>query len=100
MATIEQIVESISIEDLEDKHVCYRCVAAGMPIADSLYNPEEMPESPMTGDKICLHCHDVEIYSGYHRMGKRESARVWGLIKEFEKLKELRLKAYYNSEIS
>jgi hypothetical protein len=100
MPTIEQIVKSISIEDLEDKWICYRCVAAGMSIADSLYHPEEMLESPKTGDNICPHCHDTEIYSGYRIMGKRQSVIVWGLIKEFERLKELHLKAHYDSEIS
>lgn len=94
METMEEIVKSININDLEDKDICYRCIAAGMNFPDALYDPYEMLESPSTFDKICLHCHDIEIFSGYRRMGKRQSEHVWSLIKEFERLKELRLRDY------
>lgn len=91
MELIEKMVQNIDIEDLREKIVCERCIAAGLSFEVALHYRGDMQASPSTQDLICLHCYDTEIDLGYDRLTKKEIAYVGKLIGEFEKFKKIRL---------
>lgn len=93
MDFIEKMVENLEIEDLQEKKLCIRCVAAG---CFELYHPNEMQEGISTSDQICAHCYENEEESGYKKMTKKEMKIVGEIIKEFEKYKEKRLNIGHN----
>jgi hypothetical protein len=93
MDDIEQIVNNIPIEDLENKELCIRCVAANF---FELYDPDEMEEGISTSDQICSHCYDNELEAGYKKMNDKKITEVGKAIEKFNKYKEQRLNKEYN----
>lgn len=88
---LKSIVASIALKDLMDKTICYRCIASGLGFIESMHPYSDMKPSQSTNNLICPHCYDTELDLGYRRMGKKESEKVWALIKEFEKYKNCHL---------
>lgn len=92
MELIEEVFGSVSDEKLERMDICYRCVAAGLPIESCVQDERNMEFSPETGDTICSHCLMTEEQSGMgDPMPPDLAEAVWGAVKQFNDYKRKRI---------
>lgn len=88
---IGKIVKEMKLEDLENKDLCYFCVALGVPIESSMHSKDILEGGPITSDKKCAHCYDTEEESGRLKLTKPENEYASYVLDKFKELKEKRI---------